>query len=88
MVLAFHKPCGGIKGGGHTFPKGISLEVNVIALLEFELAYYKAAVQPYVDIKHRISKPIVCSWHFTQTRAHLFAHSKMVSSIANTNNSI
>ena len=29
----------------HTFPKGISPKVNVIALLEFELAYYDVAVQ-------------------------------------------
>ena len=28
-----------------TFPKGIKLKVNVIARLEFELAYYDAAVQ-------------------------------------------
>ena len=29
----------------HTFPKGICPKVNVIAQLEFELAYYDSAVQ-------------------------------------------
>ena len=29
----------------HVFPKGISLKVNVIARLEFELLYYDVAVQ-------------------------------------------
>ena len=29
----------------HTFPKGISLKVNVIVRLEFELAYYDIAIQ-------------------------------------------
>ena len=28
----------------HTFPKGICLKLNIIALLEFELAYYDVAV--------------------------------------------
>ena len=30
--------------GVHTFPKGICQKVNVIAWLEFELAYYDSAV--------------------------------------------
>ncbi len=29
----------------HTFPKGICSKVNVIARLEYELAYYDTAVQ-------------------------------------------
>ena len=29
----------------HIFPKGLSSKVNEIARLEFELAYFKAAVQ-------------------------------------------
>ena len=33
--------------GVHTFPKGICLKVNVIARLEFELAYYDSAVQRF-----------------------------------------
>ena len=41
----------------HTFPKGISLKVNVIARLEFELTYYDAAVQ---HISH-YSPPIISS---------------------------
>ena len=36
---------GRISGGGvHTFLKGISLKVNIIAWLEFELAYFEVAV--------------------------------------------
>ena len=33
--------------GVHTFPKGICLNVNVIARLEFELAYYDSAVHRF-----------------------------------------
>ena len=33
--------------GVHTFPKGISLEVYVIAQLGFELAYFEAIVQHF-----------------------------------------
>ena len=31
--------------GFHTFPKGKSPKVNLIAQLEFELAYFEAAVK-------------------------------------------
>ena len=31
----------------HTFPKGISPKVNVIAWLEFELAYFEAVVKHF-----------------------------------------
>ena len=31
----------------HTFPKGISSEENIIAQLEFELAYFKATNQHF-----------------------------------------
>ena len=33
--------------GVHTFPKGICLKVNIIARLEFELAYYDSAVHRF-----------------------------------------
>ena len=33
--------------GVHTFPKGICPKVNVIALLEYELAYYDSAVHRF-----------------------------------------
>ena len=33
--------------GVHTFPKGICRKVNVIARLEYELAYYDSAVQRF-----------------------------------------
>ncbi len=33
--------------GVHTFPEGICPKVNVIARLEFELAYYDSAVQRF-----------------------------------------
>ena len=35
--------------GVHTFPKGICPKVNVIARLEFELAYYDSAVHSYLN---------------------------------------
>ena len=34
--------------GGHTFPKDISLKMNVIVQVEFELAYFEVAIQ-HVD---------------------------------------
>ena len=33
--------------GDHTFPKGIWPKVNVIAQLEYELAYYDSAVHRF-----------------------------------------
>ncbi len=33
--------------GAHTFPKGICSKVDVIARLEFELAYFEAVVQHF-----------------------------------------
>ena len=33
--------------GFHVFPKGICPKVNIIARLEFELAYYDSAVQRF-----------------------------------------
>ena len=33
--------------GVHTFPKGICPKVNVIARLEFELAYYDSTTHPF-----------------------------------------
>ena len=33
--------------GVHTFPKGICLKVNIIARLEYELAYYDSAVHRF-----------------------------------------
>ena len=33
--------------GVHTFPKGICPKVNIIARLEFELAYYDSVVQRF-----------------------------------------
>ena len=40
--------------GGHTIPKGIGPKVDTLARLEFELAYFKTAVQPLhsVDLPH------------------------------------
>ena len=42
--------------GVHTFSKGIRPEVNVIALLEFELAYCDVVVQLTIQL-HRQSAP-------------------------------
>ena len=45
----------------YTFPKGISPKVNVIAQLEFELAYFEAAVQRYSHYAIRVNRVIyVC----------------------------
>ena len=40
--------------GVHTFPKGICPKVNVIARLEYELAYYDSAVHRFNDYTTRI----------------------------------
>ena len=45
LYLIAYQP-GGDKGV-HTFPKDISWKVNVIAQLEFELAYYNSTVQQF-----------------------------------------
>ena len=37
--------------GVHTFPKGVCPKVNVIARLEFELAYYDSALLHHGDIQ-------------------------------------
>ena len=39
--------------GVHTFPKGICSKVNVIAWLEFELAYYDSAAQRFYNYTTR-----------------------------------
>ena len=44
--------------GVHTFPKGIFPKVNVIAWLEYELAYYDSAVQRFNHYTTR-TPPIV-----------------------------
>ena len=41
--------------GVHTFPKGICSKVNVIARLEFELAYYDSAVRRFNQYSMRIT---------------------------------
>ena len=45
--------------GVHAFPKGINPKVNVIAQLEFELAYYDVAVQ-YVS--HYAMETLSWTW--------------------------
>ena len=46
------KPIVGGDKGVHTFHKGISAEVNVIERLEFELAFFQAAVQHVSHLRH------------------------------------
>ena len=41
------QPIAGKEKGVHTFPKGICPKVNVIARLEYELAYYDSAVHHF-----------------------------------------
>ena len=57
MVL-FNPVTGRIRGF-YTFPKGIYPKVNVIARLEFELAYYDSAVYRF---NHYIMRTSPCSW--------------------------
>ena len=38
--------------GVHSFPKGICPKVNVIARLEYELAYYDSAVNRFNHLHH------------------------------------
>ena len=45
--------------GVHTFPKGICPKVNVIARLEYELAYYDSAVQRFNHYINTFSEIIV-----------------------------
>ena len=45
--------------GAHTFPKGICPKVNVIARLEYELAYYDSAVQRF---NHYTTRTPLSSW--------------------------
>ena len=63
------KPIAGRIREVHTFSKCICLKVNIIAWLEFELAYFEAAVQhfnhctmwtPPCDIKYTYSMQIIC----------------------------
>ena len=58
--------------GVHTFPKGICPKVNVIARLEYELAYYDSMALTITPRGH----PPIFNW----VRAHLFAQSSIVSS--------
>ena len=46
--------------GVHTFPKGICLKVNVIARLEYELAYYDSAVHRFNHYTTRT--PLIKGW--------------------------
>ena len=44
--------------GIHTFPKGISLKMNVIVQLEFELAYYDSAVHRFNSYTPRTTSQV------------------------------
>ena len=58
-------PIASVYKGLHTFPKGISLKVNAIAWLEFELAFFKAAVHYFshyvLETPHRFYNFLVIS---------------------------
>ena len=47
--------------GVHTFPKDICLKVNVIARLEYELAYYDSAVHSFNHYTTR-TPPKIYRW--------------------------
>ena len=44
IVILFNSYQGWGNKGVHAFSKGMSLKVNIIAWLEFELTYFEAAV--------------------------------------------
>ena len=46
----------------HTFPKGICLKVNVIAWLEYGLAYYNSAVHRFNHYTMRTSHLAISVW--------------------------
>ena len=48
--------------GVHTFPRGICPKVNVIARLEYELAYYDSAVHPF---NHYTTRTPLLFWEFS-----------------------
>ena len=72
--------------GVHTFPKGICPKVNVIARLEYELAYYDSAVHRF---NHYTTKTPLCiimlwallniSWKQHPTKLHLYGHQLPIS---------
>ena len=47
--------------GVHTFPKCICPKVNIIARLEFELAYYNSAVQRFNHYTMRTTQDVFCT---------------------------
>ena len=52
--------------GVHTFPQGICTKVNVIARLEYELAYYDSAVHYFNYYTTRTPPPKYLKIHFQQ----------------------
>ena len=47
----------------HTFLKGISLKMNVIAWLEFELVYFEATVQHFSHYAMKLSPSLLVMFH-------------------------
>ena len=45
--------------GVHNFPKGIYPKVNMIAQLEFKLAYYDSSVQHFNHYTHFVISPLL-----------------------------
>ena len=52
--------------GVHTFPKGICPKVNVIARLEYELAYNESAVHPLNHYTMRV--PQIVGYGYVEKR--------------------
>ena len=50
--------------GVHAFSKNINTNVNVIARLEFELAFFKAVVQ---QLSHYTTFPVEIRWEILHT---------------------
>ena len=63
--------------GTDTFPEGISLKVKLIARLEFELAYFDAAVQHF-RLYARETQPLIAAMLKKMFRSWKLALSNML----------
>ena len=67
--------------GVHTFPKGICPKVNIIARLEYELAYYDFAVHRFNHYTTRTPKIQLVVKHETEKTAYMYSVIKMKSGV-------
>ena len=70
-VVVLFKPIAGRIRGVHTFPNGIFPNVNVIARLEYELAYYDSAVHRFNNYTTRKPPQLKVITAYTNRRREL-----------------